>query len=229
MGRRLSWLGLGFTSVYLLGGWYVFGLNWHEIQQLPPNEVGDFLAGVFGPVAIFWLVLGFFQQGEELRHSVEALRLQAEELRSSVEQQKAMVSVAERQFSLEASAVGRQNEIMVSRDLPFFLIVPEGSRSMGEAGNAQYDFMIKNLGADAKSVDFELSDSYATLTRPNIGIVVGKAEEPIAIQTKDHQRFANEGVDLTIRSWNLKDSVRTQKYKVGGFSPKLLSSDPPAV
>ncbi len=43
------------------------------------NEFGDFLAGFAAPLAFGWLVLGFFQQGEELR-------LQAAELRASVEQ-----------------------------------------------------------------------------------------------------------------------------------------------
>ena len=37
------------------------------------NEFGDFLAGVFAPLAFFWLVIGYFQ-------SKEALELQAKEL-----------------------------------------------------------------------------------------------------------------------------------------------------
>lgn len=56
------------------------------------NEVGDFLAGAFGPVTILWLVLGFFQQGIELRQGTTALNLQATELRNSVVQQCEMVS-----------------------------------------------------------------------------------------------------------------------------------------
>lgn len=30
------------------------------------NEFGDFLAGVFAPVAFFWLILGYMQQGKQL-------------------------------------------------------------------------------------------------------------------------------------------------------------------
>lgn len=56
------------------------------------NEVGDFLAGAFGPVAILWLVLGFFQQGVELRQGTEALKLQAAELKNSVVQQCELVA-----------------------------------------------------------------------------------------------------------------------------------------
>jgi len=35
--------------------------------SLKLNEQGDFLAGVFAPLAFGWLVLGFFQQGRELK------------------------------------------------------------------------------------------------------------------------------------------------------------------
>lgn len=68
------------------------------------NGIGDFLAGVFAPLAFFWLVRGFYQQGkgleqnsialnlqaQELQASTEALNLQVQEMKASVEQQKQM-------------------------------------------------------------------------------------------------------------------------------------------
>jgi hypothetical protein len=42
------------------------------------NEVGDFLAGAFSPLAFLWLVVGYFQQGHELSASVAQLERQAE-------------------------------------------------------------------------------------------------------------------------------------------------------
>ncbi len=35
-------------------------LNWTGVLALKPNEFGDFLAGALGPLAILWLILGFF-------------------------------------------------------------------------------------------------------------------------------------------------------------------------
>jgi Fe2+ transport system protein B len=55
---------------------------------MPLNNLGDFLAGVFGPLAIFWLILGFLQQGKELQQNTEALEMQADELKKSVNQEK---------------------------------------------------------------------------------------------------------------------------------------------
>lgn len=50
-----------------------------DLLKLSGNEFGDFLAGVFSPLAFLWLVLGFFQQGQELRASIHALELQGDE------------------------------------------------------------------------------------------------------------------------------------------------------
>jgi hypothetical protein len=58
-----------------------------------PNEFGDFLAGVFAPLAFLWLAVAVFVQREELslqrvelEHNRNALKLQAEELRRTVEE-----------------------------------------------------------------------------------------------------------------------------------------------
>ena len=50
-----------------------------SISELQPNEVGDFLAGIFAPIALCWIVLGYYQQAKELRENTDALRKQGEE------------------------------------------------------------------------------------------------------------------------------------------------------
>ncbi|MCE7761078.1 hypothetical protein GQL56_00360 [Pseudomonas putida] len=59
------------TLAYMVG---LAILTWGRLSTLgtmPLNEVGDFLAGAFGPVAFLWVVLGFLQQGHELKESLE--------------------------------------------------------------------------------------------------------------------------------------------------------------
>ncbi|MBV7417923.1 hypothetical protein KW830_05580 [Comamonas sp. CMM03] len=110
MGRILGWIGALFTIAYLGGlAWLTHG-RWPKLQELPLNELGDFLAGSFGPLAILWLVLGYFQQGIELRQNSEALHLQAAELKNSVEQQTILANVARSQLEAELESLKEQRE-----------------------------------------------------------------------------------------------------------------------
>jgi hypothetical protein len=75
---------------------------WLKVQQaiaMSLNEWGDFLAGFSAPLALLWLVVGYFQQGEELRLNTEALKAQQEELRRQVEETNLLARNAERQAS----------------------------------------------------------------------------------------------------------------------------------
>lgn len=101
MSRFLSVLGGVITTLYLLAIWLLIGNKLAGLGGLELNEIGDFLAGVFGPIAILWLVLGYFQQGLELRQNTAALELQVKELRLSVESQKELVAVTKSQFDHE--------------------------------------------------------------------------------------------------------------------------------
>lgn len=46
---------------------------------LDPNEVGDFLAGLFAPIALTWLIIAYYQQSHELRQNNIAMREQVKE------------------------------------------------------------------------------------------------------------------------------------------------------
>lgn len=98
---KLGWIGVFITFSYLCSIGFFQWQQIKEIDGLELNAFGDFLAGVFGPVAIFWLVLGFFQQGVELRNSIQSLDLQTQELRQSVEQQKKLVEVSASQLEIQ--------------------------------------------------------------------------------------------------------------------------------
>lgn len=99
----LTHAGLVLTIVWLLVLLVYWLSNRPAFWELKPNEMGDFFAGAFAPLAFLWLVLGFFQQGKELRHSGEALWLQGRELQHSVDQQRELVRVTREQFALDGS------------------------------------------------------------------------------------------------------------------------------
>jgi len=123
-GRRISSIGLVVTAIYLLVVLVYVVCEWKEMLALTPNEFGDFLAGAFGPLALAWLVFGYFQQGIELRQNTRALNLQAEELKKStlalelqvnemkqsVKQQTRLAQLAADQLEMQAREVNRQEQ-----------------------------------------------------------------------------------------------------------------------
>lgn len=88
------------TAAYLAFLAYYGCTRWAKILDMSPNEHGDLLAGAFSPLAFAWLVLGFIQQGIELRQNSAALILQAQELRAAAEHAGAMVEVQKKEFDL---------------------------------------------------------------------------------------------------------------------------------
>lgn len=88
--RSFEWWAAHFTALYVGGAILIMGARFDELIALHLNEIGDLSAGVFGPVAFLWLVLGYIQQGRELKVSSKALQMQAAELKESVDQQRAL-------------------------------------------------------------------------------------------------------------------------------------------
>lgn len=108
MAKKLEFWGVLGTVVYLIIITATVAFKFEKFLALELNELGDFLAGAFGPIAFLWLVLGFLQQGRELRLSTDALQLQAEELKHSVEQQSIMADAAVRQIDAARQALELQ-------------------------------------------------------------------------------------------------------------------------
>lgn len=135
--------GLLLSLLYVLVGLAYVHDRWDKLAALPPNEFGDFLAGAFGPLAILWLVVGYFQQGKELRQNTEALRMQAAELKASVEQQQRMAKAAEAQ-------VASLREADISRNTPRFMY-DFGNFSPFNA-QPHYAVKLKNHGAPCQNV-----------------------------------------------------------------------------
>lgn len=73
--NNLTALGIYLTLGYTLFMVDILGtgvLNWiqEKVVDNKLNEVGDFLAGLFGPVAFGWLIIGYLMQNIELKNSV---------------------------------------------------------------------------------------------------------------------------------------------------------------
>lgn len=75
--RWITRIGIGLTLAWVVAMTTLAGTR--DILSFELNEIGDFLAGAAAPPAFVWLILAFYQQGQELR-------LQADEFRHSVKE-----------------------------------------------------------------------------------------------------------------------------------------------
>ena len=154
-GKGLFWLGLILTACWFVVGALVIAFL-SDLSAWPkPNDWGDIFAGFSAPVAFLWLVLGFLQQGHELRLSTQALRLQVAELNASVEQQRELVEVTRQQVLATLSEQERKKVLDEAATQPRFVVKPGGSAS--NAGSTIYDFELVNEGETVTNVSLSFT------------------------------------------------------------------------
>lgn len=147
---KLNQLGWGLTGIYLFFLICMAIVARNKLFELDPNEFGDMLAGVFAPLAFLWLVLGFYQQGKELKASVAALKLQGRELRNSVIQQRELVAVSREHLQSEIEAINQQRSADEFAAQP--VLVPCNGKAFPVAGGARFEIGFSNAGARATNV-----------------------------------------------------------------------------
>lgn len=152
-------IGIISTIVYLIFISWLIGDRFTQLNTMKLNEIGDFCAGVFGPITFFWLILGFIMQSEELKQSSEALKLQASELKNSVEQQKEMVKVTTLQFERELEKEHLREKAMIQSSQPIFDFVKAESFS-NSSGKVTYGFTLRNSGHSVTNVKVSLPTDY---------------------------------------------------------------------
>ena len=70
-GKDLLEIGAKITYYYFVIFLLFFGWKIPTLLLKSLNEIGDFLAGVFGPIAFGWLVIGYLMQNRELKSNNE--------------------------------------------------------------------------------------------------------------------------------------------------------------
>lgn len=140
---------ISFIALYTFG----FISSEGENQLLSSNELGDFLAGSFAPLAFLFLYLGYKQQGKELKQNTEALLLQAQALQNSVDEQKALVQTAKDELDFLA-AQHQENQKNLHRQLKNQQLQDELNsmpviqfKFQGSSNNNMSTYSIINIGS----------------------------------------------------------------------------------
>jgi hypothetical protein len=188
-------LGIRLTIGYLLlvAVWILW--DWPEIVKLDPNEVGDMLAGVFAPLAFLWLVLGFFQQGDELRNNVQALLLQAKELNASVIHQGVIAEATQQQVEQDRERREEERQDAIRAAQPLLIVRALDDSDQLPDGMRRVYIEITNKGANCSKLLVALHPEGTIMERPvfpneysvTIPVVVSESESRHTVLTLSYE------------------------------------------
>lgn len=160
------------TVIYLFCVLGITDLSaYHDLKL---NEKGDFLAGVFSPLAFLWLVYGYLQQGQELKLNTQALTMQAEELaisntslkkqveemEKSVKAQQDMFELAEKQYNdsmVEKSEASKPKLTFISQKF-------NETRNYSFNGSMDYEFKISIKISNISIKDIVITSNFWYVT-----------------------------------------------------------------
>jgi hypothetical protein len=127
-------------------------VEYDQFWEMKASEFGDFIAGVFGPLALLWVVLGYLQQGQELRYNRDALLLQARELNLSAKAQTDLVMVTNAQLEIDRERSDQERKEVSLRNTPIIRIEAMGGNGHS-SGSWNYQFRVKNLGGMCQDIE----------------------------------------------------------------------------
>ena len=163
----MSKIGIFITIVYIGTITLIRWQSFPKLATMPLNEFGDFFAGVFGPLMLLWLILGYMQQQKELQQNTAALELQAEELRKSVEQHKELVKATKEQVQTDQKALEIEQIRTLREAHPVFSITQAGQYS--KAGNKiGFKIVLKNNGSPASGVKITTAPDIKEITNQDV-------------------------------------------------------------
>ena len=153
--------GLFFSATYISIVLFFFWQKIIEIDKLQLNEVGDFLAGVFGPLSIFWIILGFVNQSRELS-------LQLKEFKRSIDEQSKQTESIEKQLQIRLQQVEQdhleKSIVAFSQSCSDILRI---ARALSRREQAMIDLRMGDLVAPAQAL-LEFKQEVSTVKNTSI-------------------------------------------------------------
>jgi|GEM_PF-6834183 len=111
-----DWIGifaLVLTAIFGFLIWIYFDKYPHAFSNAQfwqhPNIIGDFLAGTVGILALLWLIVGYAQQGRELKQNTQALLAQQKEMEKQADELNRQVT-ATKEMAKAMMRMAKSNE-----------------------------------------------------------------------------------------------------------------------
>lgn len=222
MNNRRFLFGIVSTALWISSVAYLLFRDQHGMSKMTPNDWGSFLSGAFAPLGFLWLVLGYLQQGEELKLSTKALLLQADELKNSVEQQRSLVEVSRQQIENEREASKAEQLTRINEAKPRITLLSEGGQ-FGSDGSSFYPIAFSNTGDTACAVEIELRYQLGQLKQLYRSPTFNRGEAHSVTVFAEHPSQI-EGATIELKFTDHLGTPYLERYVVGRHSAHLESS-----
>lgn len=142
------WVGVLLTVLYIAAFGFLYRGKIETIALLDLNNAGDFLAGLFAPLAFLWLVVSLWMQRSELRQNTEVLKFQLAELKATVEHQ---------------GEIAWASKAELNKEKPYFFVknLDVSIKKRREENEYHFHFNCENSGGVIRQAIFELKFPYA--------------------------------------------------------------------
>lgn len=174
-----------------------------DVRTMPLNAIGDSIAGGVGPLLLLWIVLGYLQQGAELKQNTRALLQQVKELEQLVGATSEQVEVERlrHKHELERGAIAALPRLAFER--------------LHEAQAGSYFCELHNAGATASDIFIRTDDPSMIIRTPHFPALLANSHvqfqifiEPSRESAKSihiEYRDAVHKKRLAVFQMNLKD------------------------
>ena len=149
---------------FVLTGFWIFVISITSIFRKEPiwalslNNLGDFFAGTFAPLALLWFIIGYFQHSKELRLQRLELALQREEFNFHGQQAKRQADAIEKQVEIDEIAL-KEGKAGIRPKLVY-----ENTTKTSSKEGISLNIYFRNIGGPA--IKAKLFSSVADITKP---------------------------------------------------------------
>lgn len=176
--KGIDWILWGGITIYLLAIIGLFGgysiLDNHDIRTLKLNELGDFLSGIFAPLAFFILIIGYIKQNQVQQKTEKFLQEQSKALTDQLDITKKQYDnyITELELNKPYFQLNKFNEVR-------FRYAPERPDSIGDYFQCRFEFI--NLRKPTNIILITV-DTPILNTRDNLWIDAKKLENQDIIE-----------------------------------------------
>lgn len=154
--KFLTIVGLVLSTIWLLVMFVLINWKFESVGAMDLNEIGDFLAGVTAPLALLWLVIGYFQQGKEISQNTKALKLQVEETAQLARNAERQAAATEQMAILNKTQYETEEAREHALSQPL-LISSGGTTSQGSASKTH----LQNKGGPVTNIEIKSDAPYS--------------------------------------------------------------------